>query len=114
QRANRALGCALAAKQLALNRLENAFEHLPALGGFGICHPDACDVEHFLRVPRGVTVADAERRLGDEAEPAPLEVRPELKDLGHRRESGAVAFPRDHASVLVLDDRSSFLELAQQ
>ena len=63
------------AEQLALGRLQHAFEHLAALRRLRIGDPDARHAEAPLGIPVGVAVADAQRRLRDEAEAAPLEVR---------------------------------------
>ena len=56
-----------------------------------------------LGVEVGVGVGELQRALGDEPEAAPLEVRPQLEDLGHHLERAQVALVGDDALVLVLD-----------
>ena len=103
QRADRRLRRARRAEHLALPRLEHALEHLAALAGLGVGHPHARHREPPLGVPSGVRSRQLQRRLGDEAEPAPLEVRAQLEHLGHRLERRRVALPRHDPGVLVLD-----------
>ena len=52
------LGRALAAEELALDRLQHALEDFAALRGLGIGDPDAGHVEDPLGVPIRVRVAD--------------------------------------------------------
>ena len=96
QRADRLLGRALLAEQLAVLRLEHALEHLAALRRLGVGDANAGHLEARLGVPPRVLVADLERRLRDEAEPAPLEVGAQLEHLGHRPQRRAVALPGHH------------------
>ena len=105
---------ALAAEQLALRRLQNALQHLAALRGFGIGDAHAGHVEALLGIPFCIVVADAQRRLRDEAQAAPFKIRPQLEDLGHCLERGAIALPRHNALVLVLNLRFAGFQLAQQ
>ena len=51
--------------------------------------------------------------MGDEAEPAPLEVGAKLEHVGHHLERAQVALPRDDALVLVLDVAAAAGELAE-
>ena len=46
---------AFLAEQLALRRLQNAFQHLAALRGFRIGDAHAGNVEALFRIPLGVT-----------------------------------------------------------
>src|SRR6185437_13186486 len=101
--ADRGLWRARGAEYLALPRLEHAFEYLAALAGLGVGYPDAGYLEQFLRVVGREVVAKLERGVRDEAEAAPLEVRPQLHGLADRLERDDVAVPRDDAGVLVLD-----------
>ena len=82
---------------------KHALQHFAALRGFGIGDAHAGHVEAPLRIPRGIAVANAQRRLRDEPQAAPLEIGTQLEDLRHGLQRGAIAFPRHHALVLVLD-----------
>ena len=89
------------------------FEHLAALARLRVGHAHAGHREAELGVEVGVGVGQPQRALGDEAEPAPLEVRPQLEHLGHHLERAQVALVGDHARVLVLDLAAALGELAQ-
>src|SRR5207302_10481713 len=88
--ANRPLGRAGGAEDLALPRLDDALQHLAALAGLRVGHPYAGHREDLLGVEGGVLVAHLEGRVGDEPEAPPLEVRPELNDLVDHLEGLAV------------------------
>ena len=68
------LGRALTSKEFALVRFQHTFQHFPALRRFGIGNAHAGDLEPLFRVPLGIVIADAQRRLRDEAHAAPFEV----------------------------------------
>src|SRR5208282_3167379 len=105
---------AFIAEQFALRGLEHTLQYLAALRGFGIGHSNARHIEAALRIPFSIPLAKAQGGLRNESQPAPLEVRPKLKDLSHRAERSAIPFPRDHALVLVLHFRFPDAELAQK
>ncbi len=67
-----------------------------------------------LGIPGGESRPDAERAAGQRAEPAPLEVRPQLHRLLDRGECPGVALGPDHPRVLVLDLAAALGALAQQ
>src|SRR6202162_6686519 len=92
---------ALTAKECTLMRLQHAFQHLAALRGLGISHPDARDFKALLRVPCGVLFVDSQRRLRDESQPAPLKIRTQLEDFGSGPRRGAVALPGDAPLALI-------------
>ena len=54
---------------------------------------------------------DGQRRLRDEAEPAPLEEGPQLEDARHRLQGGRVAVPGHDPLVLILDARLACVQL---
>ena len=97
------LGRAGGAEHLALPRLDHALEHLAALARLRVGDAHAGHAEAQLGVEVGVGVGQLQRALRDEAEAAPLEVRPQLEHLGHHLERAQVALVRDDARVLVLD-----------
>src|SRR5262249_59577641 len=66
-----------------------------------------------LGVEDGVFARQLEGALRDEAESAPLEVRPKLEDVGEHAEGGGVAFGRHDAGVLVLDFTPPFGQLTE-
>src|SRR5579871_5126709 len=107
-------GSAFFSKELALVRLQHAFEHFSALRGFWIGDAGLGDWVALLRVPSGILVANAKGRLRDESEAAPFKVGAELEHLGHGLQSGAVAFPGNNALVLIFDFGLARLELSQQ
>ena len=83
--ADRGLRRAGGAEDPALPGLEHALEHFAALAGLGVGDPHTGHREALL----GIQVGEAphpQRAMGDEAEPAPLEERPELHRLRDRRE----------------------------
>ena len=106
QRADGMFRRALLAEQLALRRLEDAFQYFAALRGFRIGDADAGDGEALLGVPLRVAVFDPQGGLGDEAEASPFEIGADLEDFADGFEGGAVAFPGDDAFILVFDDGS--------
>ena len=75
---------ALFAKQFALHWLENAFEDFSALRRFRIGYPHTGNVEAPLGVPLCVFIPNPQRRLGNEAQAAPLKIRTQLEDFSHR------------------------------
>src|SRR5690242_9409939 len=107
------LGRTGGAKDLALPRLDHALQDLAALTGLRVRDTYTGDVESQLRVEVSVGVRELERALRDEAEPTPLEVRPQLKDLGQRFERPQVSLPRHDACVLVLNLAATLRKLAQ-
>src|SRR3954447_13786480 len=105
------LGRARRAEDLALPRLDDALEDLAALARLRVGDAHARDREAPLGVEVGVGLAELEPALGDEPEPAPLEVRAQLEDLGHDLERARVAVVGDDAPVLVLDLAAALGEL---
>src|SRR5215213_4503813 len=101
-RPDRVLGSARGAEHLALPWLDDALEDLAALACLRVRDAHSGDREAALRVEVRVGLADREGALGDEAEPAPLEVRPQHEHLGEHLERAQVALLRDDALVLVL------------
>ena len=101
-------------KTLHSQGLITPFSTSPHWQAFGIGDADA-------RAPRSAARrrsrrrprASLQRALGDEAEAAPLEVRPQLEHLGHHLERRRVALVGDDAPVLVLDLAAALGELAQ-
>ena len=69
-------------------------------------------VEALLGVPFGILLANAKRRLGNETQAAPFEIRAELKYFGHGFQRGAIAFPGNDALVLIFDFGFALLKLA--
>src|ERR671917_22218 len=94
--------------------LEYTLQDLPALAGLGVRHPHARRGVAQLGVEVRVRRRDLERRLGDKAQAPPLEVRPELEDLGHALEGLQVTLPEYYPAVLVLDLAAPLVELAHQ
>src|SRR3954470_13322944 len=82
-RADRSLGRARGAEDLALPRLYDALQNLAALARLGIRDAHAGDAPAQLRVQVRVRRGQLEPALRDEAHAAPLEVRPQLENLGH-------------------------------
>src|SRR3954469_4791378 len=109
--ADRALRRAAGAEDLALPRLDDALEDLTALAGLGVGDADAGDAVGDLGVEVGVGLGELQAALGDEAHPAPLEVRPQLEDLGHDLQRARVALPGHDPGVLVLRLAATLLEL---
>src|ERR1700726_2157959 len=110
-RADRRLRRASGAENLALPRLENAFEDLAALAGLGVGDADARYGEHLLRVVLRELVLQLESALADEAEPAPLEMRAQLEHACEHLERLRVAIVVNDPLVLVLDFAASLLYL---
>src|SRR5215207_615202 len=106
------LRCTGRAEDLALRGLEHALEHLPALASLRVRYPHARRGVAQLGVEFRVGRGELERRLGDKAQPPPLEVWPELEDLGHALQGLQVSFPEDDPAVLVLDLAAPLIELA--
>ena len=106
-------GRARGAEHLALPRLDHALEHLAALARLRVGHAHAGHAEAHLGVEVGVGVGELQPALRDEAEPAPLEVRPQLEHLGHHLERALVALVGHHARVLVLDLAAALGELGE-
>ena len=94
-------------------RLEHTFQHFSALRGLRIGYAHAGNVETPLRIPLCITFADAQGGLRDEAEPSPLKIRTQFENICHRPERCVIAFPRNHALVLVFDLRLVRFQLAQ-
>src|SRR5271166_818125 len=94
---------ALASKEFTLMRLQHPLQHLSTLRGFGIGDANAGNLEALLGVKFGVLVVDAQRRLRDETQTAPFEVRTQLENLSHGLEGGVIAFPGNDALVLILN-----------
>src|SRR5262249_39554566 len=113
QRADGALRRALARKELALMRLQDAFEDLAALRRLRIGHRHAPYVKASLSVPHPELGSNLESRLGDEPEPSPLEVRPQLEYVSERVQGRKIAVPRHRASILVFDVGSAVPELSK-
>src|SRR3712207_7501259 len=83
--------------------LEHALQDLAALASPRVRHPHARRTVAQLGVEVRVRLGEFERRLGYEPQSPPLEVRPELEDLGHALEGLQVPLPEDDPAVLVLD-----------
>src|SRR5947208_1238614 len=79
--ADRPLGRAAGAEDLALPRLDDALEHLAALAGLRVGDADAGNAVGDLGVEVGVGLGQLQPALRDEAHPAPLEVGAQLEDL---------------------------------
>src|SRR5918992_301574 len=96
------LWCAGRAEDLAFRGLEHTLQDLPALAGLRVCNPYARRGVAQLGVEVCVGRRQLERGLGDKAESPPLEVGPELEDLGHAPEGLKVPLPEHDPPVLVL------------
>src|SRR5471030_2641326 len=72
QRADRLVGSALLAEQLALRRLQHALQHLPALSGLRIGDSHARYGKAAFGVPLSVRLSNPESRLRDKAQSLPL------------------------------------------
>jgi hypothetical protein len=94
--------------------LSTPFEDLAALAGLGVRHPHARRRVAQLGVEVRVLLRELERRLGDKAQAPPLEVGPELEDLGHALEGLQVPLPEHDPAVLVLDLAAALVELAHE
>ena len=70
-------------------------------------------LKRTLGVEVGVGLRQLQPAVGDEAEPAPLEVRAQLEHLGHHLQRAQVALVGHDALVLVLDLAAAVGELAQ-
>src|SRR3954465_11093782 len=112
-RADRVLGGAGGPEHLALPRLDDALEDLAALARLGVGDTNTGHLVAHLGVEVGVVGGEAQGTLRDEAEPSPLEVRPQLEDLRHHLERAQVPLVRDDTAVLELDLTSPHPELAQ-
>src|SRR4029077_2071851 len=98
-------------EDLALERLDDALEHLAALARLRVGDADVGDRVAALGVEVGVGLAELQPAVGDEAQAAPLEVRAQLEDLAHDLQRGEVALVGDDALVLVLDLAAALREL---
>ena len=105
---------ALTAKQFTLMRLQHAFQHFPTLRGFGIGDANAGNLEALLGIPLGVLFVDSQRRLRDEAQPAPFEIRAQLENFSHGAKRSTVALPGHDPLVLILNLAFARSQLAQQ
>ena len=76
-------------KTLHSHGLDHALQHLAALAGLRVGDADARDAVAQLGVEVRVGVGELQRALGDEAEPAPLEVRAQLEHLGQHASAPA-------------------------
>src|ERR1700731_5329187 len=70
-------------------------------------------METLFRVPLRIFVADLERRLRNETQAAPLKIWPQLEYFRHRPKRRMIAFPWNHALVLIFDLSFAAVELAQ-
>ena len=68
----------------------------------------------MLRIVGLVSIADAQRRFWNGAQPSPFETGPQGKYLGHSLLGFAIAGGSHRARVLVLDIGTPFVELAHQ
>ena len=93
----------LTAKEFTLMRLQHAFQHFPTLGGFGIGDSDAGNLKALFRIPFSVLVVDTQCGLRDESQTAPLKIRAQLKNFGHRPQGCVVAFPGNYTFILILN-----------
>ncbi len=108
------LGRARRAEDLALPRLDDPLEHLAALARLGVRHPDVGDRVAQLGVEGGELRAQLQTALRDEAQPAPLEVWPQLEDLGQHGQGPGIASLAHHPRVLVLDLAAALPDLREQ
>src|SRR6516225_9844768 len=111
RRAEGMLWCALLAERRAIARLLQAAQHEPADAGCRLLRDDLVDLEDPLRVMVAILVAELVSGLGDRADAAPLAIT-DLEDLEDQIPRSDVAVVRDRARILVLDERSPFLELS--
>ena len=107
------LGRARGAKHLALPRLDHALEHLTALTRLRVGDADVGRLKTSFGVELGVGIRQPQRRLRDEPESAPLEVRAQREHLGHHLQRLQVAVRRNDPLVLVLDLATPVVQLAQ-
>src|ERR1700733_1531374 len=101
-------------EQFALCWLQNTFKYFSALRRLRVSHARIRDSVALLGVPRGIFVANAQCRLRDESEPAPLKIRPQLEDFGHYLERRAIAPPRHYPLILILDPGFARMQLPQK
>lgn len=106
-------GRALVAKELALMRLQHAFEHFAALRRLRIGDSNSRNLETLLRVPFRVALAETQGRLRNKTESSPFEIRAQLENFGHGAERGTIPFPWNDSLVLILDSGLVGLQLAQ-
>lgn len=106
-------GRALVAKELALMRLQNAFENFATLRRFRIGNSNSGNLETLFRVPLSVALPQSQCRLRNETESSPFEIWTQLENLGHGTERGTIPFPWNDALVLILDHGLVGLQLTQ-
>src|SRR4029077_13168800 len=102
---------ALLGKQFALFRLKNALKNFSTLCGFRIGYAYTGNRKPLFRIPRRKLFPDLQCGLRDEPQAAPLEIRPQFKDLSHSLKRRTVSFPRNDALVLVFDLRFAIAKL---
>src|SRR5580700_2895882 len=83
---------ALPAKKLTLMRLQHALQHFPTLRGFGIGHSNARNLKALFCVPFGILIVEAQCRLRNKSQTAPLKIRTQLENLGHGPEWRGLGF----------------------
>ena len=105
---------AFISEEFALVRFEHALEHFPALRRLRIGDSNPRYVKAPLGVELGILVANAQRRLRDKSQSAPLKVRPQLKHFGHCLKRREIALPRHNPLVLILDLGLAGVQLPQQ
>jgi DNA-binding transcriptional regulator of glucitol operon len=94
---------ALAAKKFTLMRFQDTFQNFSALRGLWVGYADAGNLEALFGVELGVFVVDAQSRLRNESQTAPLEIWAQLKNFSHGAKRSPVAFPGDDALVLIFN-----------
>jgi len=101
-------------EQLALRWFQNTFKYFSALRRLRVSYARLRDGVSLFGVPRGVFVANAQRRLRDESKAAPLKIGPQLEDFGHYLKRCAIALPWHNALILILDPGFARMELPQK
>src|SRR5689334_7383237 len=99
------LRCALRSEELALVRFQHSFQYCSTLSGLRVGHANARHREAAFGIPIRELVLNAQRGLRDESQTTPLEVAAEFEHFLNYAQRRTIAFPGDHAFVLVLDTR---------